>query len=136
MQNGRPVVFYSREDLTAGMVGEPVDGVMGYTPETATEIARNVVLHAAYAGKPPATQPTSQPTAKPTAKPTATAPVAGVERGREARPALDVPPFFEGCPGAPRRASRAGEAIRMGKTRQHGGPRNMTKPKTLPRAAR
>ena len=38
VQNGRPAVFYSREDLTAGMVGEPVDGVMGYTPETATEI--------------------------------------------------------------------------------------------------
>ena len=55
------------------MVGEPVDGVTGYTPETATEIARNIVLFAAYAGKPPATQPTSQPNANPPA----TAPVAG-----------------------------------------------------------
>jgi hypothetical protein len=77
IQNGRPAVFYSREDLTAGMVGEPVDGVTGYTPETATEIARNIVLYATYGGKPPAPQPSSQPNAQPTAKPAATAPVAG-----------------------------------------------------------
>ena len=30
---GRVAVFYSREDLSAGMVGQPVDGITGYTPE-------------------------------------------------------------------------------------------------------
>lgn len=44
-------VFYSREDLSAGMVGEPVDGVLGYNPETATEIMRNIVLSAAPQGQ-------------------------------------------------------------------------------------
>jgi hypothetical protein len=42
----RTAVFYSREDLSAGMVGEPVDGIVGYSPETATEIMRNILLYA------------------------------------------------------------------------------------------
>ena len=50
-QGGRVAVFYSREDLSAGMVGEPVDGVLGYNPETATEIMRNIVLSAAPQGQ-------------------------------------------------------------------------------------
>ena len=45
----RTAVFYSREDLSAGLVGEPVDGIIGYTPETATEIMRNILLYAAPA---------------------------------------------------------------------------------------
>ena len=43
---GRTSVFYSAEDLSAGMVGEPVDGILGYTPETATDIMRNILLYA------------------------------------------------------------------------------------------
>ena len=50
----RAAVFYSREDLTAGLVGEPVDGIVGYSPETATAIMRNIILYAAP-------QPTTQP---------------------------------------------------------------------------
>jgi len=42
-------VFYSREDLSAGMVGQPVDGITGYTPESATAIMRNILLYAAGA---------------------------------------------------------------------------------------
>ena len=38
-------VYFSREDLSAGMVGEPVDGIYGYSPETATEIMRNIILY-------------------------------------------------------------------------------------------
>ena len=40
-------VFVSREDLTGGLVGSPVDGIIGYDPATATAIMRNIVMHAA-----------------------------------------------------------------------------------------
>ena len=46
---GRLAVFYSREDLGAGIVGQPVDGITGYTPESATAIMRNILLYAAGA---------------------------------------------------------------------------------------
>ena len=46
----RPAVYYSREDLSGGLVGEPVDGVLGYDPETATDITAGIVLRAT-AGK-------------------------------------------------------------------------------------
>jgi hypothetical protein len=42
----RVAVFFSRDDLSAGIVGEPVDGVVGYSPETATAIMRNILLYA------------------------------------------------------------------------------------------
>lgn len=42
---GRLAVFYSREDLSAGLVGEPVNGILGYEPESATNIMRNLVLY-------------------------------------------------------------------------------------------
>jgi len=51
--NGRYGVFYSREDLTEGLVGEPVDGIFGYSPESATQIMRNLVLYASMEKKPP-----------------------------------------------------------------------------------
>jgi hypothetical protein len=40
----RLAIVYSREDLSAGMVGQQVDGINGYTPEVATEISRAVLL--------------------------------------------------------------------------------------------
>lgn len=49
---GRPAVFFSADDLSMGMVGQPVDGVIGYAPDTATEIVRRIVLASA-----PVTQP-------------------------------------------------------------------------------
>ncbi|HQL72956.1 MAG: F5/8 type C domain protein [Planctomycetes bacterium ADurb.Bin126] len=45
--NDRPAVFFSREDLTAGLVGYPSSTVDGYAPESAYEIVRNIILHAA-----------------------------------------------------------------------------------------
>ncbi len=45
--NGRTAVYFSREDLSAGLVGGQRDGIVGYTPESATDIVRNVVLMAA-----------------------------------------------------------------------------------------
>jgi hypothetical protein len=42
--DNRLAVIYSREDLSAGLVGQPVDGILGYSPETATEIVRRLVM--------------------------------------------------------------------------------------------
>jgi len=48
--NGRLAVIYSREDLSAGLVGEPMDGITGYTPATATELMTDVILQAGASG--------------------------------------------------------------------------------------
>jgi hypothetical protein len=45
-QNGRMVAYFSREDLSAGLVGQPVDGIIGYDPSTATDIMRSIILSA------------------------------------------------------------------------------------------
>ena len=44
---GRPAVFYSREDVSVGLVGQPIDGVAGYVPEDATKVVADVVAYAA-----------------------------------------------------------------------------------------
>ncbi len=46
-EGDRAVLFYSREDLRAGMVGQSIDGIIGYSPATATAIMRNLVLYSA-----------------------------------------------------------------------------------------
>ena len=45
--DGRDAVYYSREDLSGGLVGEDIDGVIGYAPATATDIMGGIVLTAA-----------------------------------------------------------------------------------------
>ena len=40
---GRTAVFFSREDLSTGMVGEPIGGVLGYSPASATAIVQHVL---------------------------------------------------------------------------------------------
>jgi hypothetical protein len=45
-EGDRATLFYSREDLSAGLVGEPIDGILGYAPATAIAIMRNLVLYA------------------------------------------------------------------------------------------
>jgi hypothetical protein len=45
--NNHIVAFYSREDLSAGLVGEQVDGIYGYSPDSATDLMRNLVLYCA-----------------------------------------------------------------------------------------
>ena len=42
--NGKPAVFYSKIDLSAGLVGEPMDGIIGYDPPTATAIMTNLLV--------------------------------------------------------------------------------------------
>jgi hypothetical protein len=83
MEKNRIGVFFSREDLVAAMVGEPVDGVLGYSPKTATQLVSNMVMYADLGGVvvlPPATKPSTQPTTRSTTRPaiptTAPAPVA------------------------------------------------------------
>jgi hypothetical protein len=60
----RPAILFSREDLSAGLVGQSVGGVVGYNPATATELMRRFVLRAAGMKLPDAPA-TSQPTTKP-----------------------------------------------------------------------
>jgi len=65
----RPGVIYSQEDITGGLVGFDCSTVDGYTPDSAYQVMRNIVLAAggvkAGATKPPAKKP---PTKKPPTK--------------------------------------------------------------------
>jgi len=49
---GRIGVFYSVEDISAGLVGEPVDGIVGYDPDSATSLMEHMILYAESGGKP------------------------------------------------------------------------------------
>jgi hypothetical protein len=86
IQNGRLVCIYSAEDLSVGLVGEPVDGIIGYSPATATALMRKILLlasgHSPVTPKLPATPPSAPakpaaPKPKPAPKP-APAPAAPV----------------------------------------------------------
>ena len=44
---GRPAVLVSREDLSVGLVGQPVDGIIGYEPRSATDLVTRIVLNTA-----------------------------------------------------------------------------------------
>ncbi len=44
--DGRLAVVFSPEDLTEGLVGEPVDGILGYDPETATALMCDILQYA------------------------------------------------------------------------------------------
>ncbi len=61
-EKGRVAAYFSKDDISGGLVGQPTDGIVGYAPPTATAIMRNIVLLSA---------PPPPPTPKPT---TATAP--------------------------------------------------------------
>ena len=39
-------VFYSRMDISEGLVGEPVDGIVGYDPASATKLMTNMINYA------------------------------------------------------------------------------------------
>jgi len=40
---GKGAIYYSAEDLSAGLVGEPVDGIYGYQPRVATDLMANII---------------------------------------------------------------------------------------------
>ena len=42
----RLAVIYSREDLSGGLVGQSVDGIVGYDPQSAAELMRRLILAA------------------------------------------------------------------------------------------
>jgi hypothetical protein len=60
---GRLAIVYSPEDLSVGLVGHAVDGIVGYDPRTATAIMRNLLLLGAGKSK-PSTAPTPAATTK------------------------------------------------------------------------
>ncbi|MEM6560313.1 MAG: DUF4159 domain-containing protein [Planctomycetota bacterium] len=45
--DGKLAVIYSPLDLTAGLLGNPVDGINGYTPESAQDVMATILKHAA-----------------------------------------------------------------------------------------
>jgi len=51
---GRIGVFYSAEDISAGLVGQPVDGIVGYSPDSATALMEHMILYAESGGQPTA----------------------------------------------------------------------------------
>ena len=46
IHKGRIAVVFSRDDLTAGLLGYPCWGLRGYSPESSFEIMRNLLLYA------------------------------------------------------------------------------------------
>lgn len=59
--NGRKAVFFSEEDLSAGLVGNPMDGIKGYEPSAATGLMTNLMLYAMNQLPPAPPDATSQP---------------------------------------------------------------------------
>ena len=57
----RLVIFYSGEDLSVGLVGQPVDGITGYEPKTATELMIDMILYSTGNAVKPVTQPAIAP---------------------------------------------------------------------------
>ncbi len=45
-------VFYRAEDISAGLVGQPVDGIVGYAPDSATALMEHMILYAESGGRP------------------------------------------------------------------------------------
>lgn len=88
---GRTAVFFSREDLTEGIVGEPVDGILGYDPATATNLMAAMLIYAQNGGKPPAAAPVAPATPGAPAQPGGP-PVANVPVPPQAPPPGQFPP--------------------------------------------
>ena len=42
--NGRDAVYFSAEDLSVGLVGQNVDGIVGYQPDLATTLMERMIL--------------------------------------------------------------------------------------------
>ena len=70
-KDSRIGVYFSAEDLSVGLVGQPIDGIIGYTPATATELVLDMILSATGNERKPVTQPTTQSATQPAAQPAA-----------------------------------------------------------------
>jgi hypothetical protein len=84
--NGRVVCFFSREDLSGSLVGQPVDGILGYSTDTATALMRNVLAYADTGGKGYPPKPKEDPKAKDKPAQAAAAPAAKSAKA-DAKPA-------------------------------------------------
>jgi hypothetical protein len=65
---GRPAVIVSRDDLSAGLLGPEMDGVIGYEPDTAVNLMTAMVLHSAGMSAPPPAPAPKAPAPKPAEK--------------------------------------------------------------------
>ena len=73
--NNRTAVYYSPEDLSTGLVGQSVDAVYGYSPNTATTIMLDLIYQAANVRRPPpSTAPATAPAAASAPPPAPSAP--------------------------------------------------------------
>lgn len=100
----RAAVLFSKEDLSTGLVGQSVDGIYGYDPRTATQLAANVILLATGEGaKEPSTKPTTQPsTTRASTQPS------DHRLPRDPRPGMDGPPGRRPPPPGPGGRPRGG----------------------------
>jgi len=57
----RLAVFFSMEDLSAGLVGQPTDGINGYTAKCATTLMEDLLLYAAGIKPAPPAPPAAPP---------------------------------------------------------------------------
>ena len=92
-RNGRTVVIFSNEDLTAGLVGYACGGLEGYQPQSAFELMRNVVFYGNGLATPATTTPaTTTPATAPTTAAHTTASPAASESGDPAVTTLPATP--------------------------------------------
>ncbi len=89
----RTGVFVSHEDLSSGLVGQHVDGIVGYDPASSTALMRGIILYADAGGvfAKPATQPATQPTTAPSTAPAVTQPTASPAPAPAPAPAPPAP---------------------------------------------
>lgn len=62
---GRTKIVYSAEDLSVGLVGNPIDGIGGYEPKPATALMTNIVVWASRGGAPATTSAPTRPASAP-----------------------------------------------------------------------
>ena len=72
--HNRPAVYYSKQDLSAGLVGSPTDGIIGYDPEVATAIMTNLVISGGLGEKADVTPPPAVATTRPATRASPAAP--------------------------------------------------------------
>ena len=52
--NKRTAIIFSAEDLSTGLTGQPIDGILGYVPASASQLMSYALLYAAGVRPPPA----------------------------------------------------------------------------------
>ncbi|CAN5418815.1 hypothetical protein BH10PLA1_BH10PLA1_20980 [soil metagenome] len=88
--DGRLAVIYSREDLSVGLVGQAVDGIVGYSPATATSLMTRILNY--VDGRPvPKGQAAPKSAAVPSSKPAAT-PDDDTAKPKKEKPTPKAPP--------------------------------------------